>query len=200
MTKSASPHRVRVLFDPVCPWAYRASLWIREVTKVRPLKVEWRILSLEYVNRDKKDDVHLALLRRNRRTLRLLERARQMAGEETFVDLFLRIGEARHEQRRSLTDKKMLETALEKTGMPLRLLSETQNDPKLDAELEASYADAVFQGAIGVPTLYVDGGQTPFYGPIIDTVPTGKEAVALWEHVRALIQLPCFYELKRNRD
>ena len=44
---------LRFYFDPVCPWAWRTSLWIREVAKVRPLSIEWDILSLQAVNKGK---------------------------------------------------------------------------------------------------------------------------------------------------
>src|SRR5690349_15015868 len=54
MTISANAQdtiNLRFYFDPVCPWAWRASLWIREVQKVRPVKVEWDILSLQAANK-----------------------------------------------------------------------------------------------------------------------------------------------------
>ena len=41
MNNTDSAHHVRFLFDPICPWAFQASLWIREVVKVRPLNIEW---------------------------------------------------------------------------------------------------------------------------------------------------------------
>ena len=42
--------KVDFYFDPVCPWAWRTSLWIREVAKVRPINIHWKFLSLEYIN------------------------------------------------------------------------------------------------------------------------------------------------------
>ena len=48
-------------FDPLCPLAWRAALWIREVRKVRPLNVTWRFFSLEVVNR--KEASHLIFRR-----------------------------------------------------------------------------------------------------------------------------------------
>lgn len=47
--------RVRFDFDPVCPWAWQSSKWIREVDKVRDIEVEWRLFSLQLIN-DKNED------------------------------------------------------------------------------------------------------------------------------------------------
>ncbi|MGH3245945.1 MAG: disulfide bond formation protein DsbA, partial [Trebonia sp.] len=37
-------------FDPLCPWAWITSRWMLEVEQVRPVRVDWRILSLAYLN------------------------------------------------------------------------------------------------------------------------------------------------------
>jgi 2-hydroxychromene-2-carboxylate isomerase len=199
MKNAKSAHHIRFLFDPICPWAYQASLWIREVVKVRPLNIEWGLLSLEFINRDVKDDEYLAPLRRIRRTFRLLEQTRQFGGNQALDDLYLAIGEARHERNRSLTDNKMLEKALTSAGLPVSLLEETRTNHEIDEQLENAYEQAVALGAFGVPTLFLNDGQTPFYGPLIEIVPTGEEAGQLWDHISALISLPYFYELKRGR-
>lgn len=199
MTDIETSHHIRFLFDPICPWAFQASLWIREAAQVRALTIEWGLLSLEFINRDTKDDEYLAPLRRIRRTFRLLERARQVGGNQALDNLYLAIGEARHERNRSLTDQKMLETALTSAGLPISLLEETRTNHEVDEQLENAYAQSVAQGAFGVPTLYINDGQTPFYGPLIEIVPTGEKAGQLWDHISALINLPYFYELKRGR-
>ena len=38
-------------FDIMCPWAYQASLWIRDVRDQLGLEVRWRFFSLEEINR-----------------------------------------------------------------------------------------------------------------------------------------------------
>ena len=43
---------VQFFFDPMCPWAYRAYLWIREVRRQTDLDISWRFFSLEEVNRE----------------------------------------------------------------------------------------------------------------------------------------------------
>ena len=46
MTTSVDFH-----FDPMCPFAYQTSLWIRDVRNQTGLEVTWRFFSLEEVNR-----------------------------------------------------------------------------------------------------------------------------------------------------
>ena len=44
-------NKVDFFFDPMCPWAYQTSLWIREVRRLTGLEINWRFFSLEEVNR-----------------------------------------------------------------------------------------------------------------------------------------------------
>jgi len=191
---------VRFLFDPLCPWAWNTSLWIREVARVRPLTIEWGLLSLEYVNRKSADPGFLERLARNRHGLRLLARAGQVAGDEGMGRLYLYLGRARHEQGRPLSDETVLALALDQAGLSADLLDATRSDPDLDARLRAGYEREEESGAFGVPTLYIDQIDRPYYGPIIDKVPEGREAAHLWDLVTGLAERRYFYELKRPRD
>jgi 2-hydroxychromene-2-carboxylate isomerase len=38
-------------FDIMCPWAYQASIWMRDVRDRLGLDVRWRFFSLEEINR-----------------------------------------------------------------------------------------------------------------------------------------------------
>ena len=44
--------RVQWFFDPMCPYAYQASRWIRDVRTQTPLDITWRFFSLEDINRE----------------------------------------------------------------------------------------------------------------------------------------------------
>ncbi len=44
------PESVTFYFDPMCPYAYQSSMWIREVRAIVDLDVTWRFFSLEEVN------------------------------------------------------------------------------------------------------------------------------------------------------
>lgn len=199
MKKTQENPHVRFLFDPACPWAYRASLWIREVAELLPLEVEWEIFSLEYINRNDANERYLAKLHRQRQALRLLARAQDIEGQAGLDALYLELGRALHERNERLGDEATLARALSTIGLPLTLLAETREDPDLDARLEVGYQAAIDQKAFGVPTLFINDNEQPVYGPLIEKVPQGLEAVQVWEHVSSLAAKPYFYELKRTR-
>lgn len=43
---SAARRRAGFWFDPLCPWAWIASRWMLEVRRVRPVDVDWHVMSL----------------------------------------------------------------------------------------------------------------------------------------------------------
>ena len=45
------PEQIEFFFDPMCPWAYQTSLWIREVRDLTGVSIVWRFFSLEEINR-----------------------------------------------------------------------------------------------------------------------------------------------------
>src|ERR1700689_4375590 len=54
MTEETMPREIVAVdfhFDIMCPWAYQASLWMRDVRDQLKLAVDWRFFSLEEVNR-----------------------------------------------------------------------------------------------------------------------------------------------------
>ena len=42
---------VEFWFDPMCPYAYQTSIWIRRVREQVPMQITWRFFSLEEINR-----------------------------------------------------------------------------------------------------------------------------------------------------
>jgi 2-hydroxychromene-2-carboxylate isomerase len=166
---------------------------------VRPIAVEWGLLSLEYINRNEPSHPMTARFRTNRWAMRLLSLARETGGNEALGRLYFSVGEAHHDDGEELSDGNMLADALGRSGLPADLLEQTRESVQLDRELWAGYESACATGAFGVPTLYFGDRDIPFYGPVIDRVPSGREAGDLWDHILGLSRHESFYEIKRPR-
>ena len=83
-TAATQTQAVDFYFDVSCPWAWRTSLWIREVEKVRPIQVTWKFLSLAKINEasDYARDSHTA----SHATFPLLARARERFGNDADAE------------------------------------------------------------------------------------------------------------------
>jgi len=183
-------------FDPICPWAWRTSLWIREVAKVRPIDVHWKFLSLEEINRPAGTlkDSHL----QSRGPFRAMTLARRLGGEDAVDKLYLALGRARHDRDEDLSETSVVTAALEEAKLSPSLLEEALSDPSTEQEYLAEHEAVVERGGFGVATLVIDGSD-PIFGPVIQPVPSGEEAGRLFDHVASMSTLPFFFELKRNR-
>jgi len=185
-------------FDPLCPWAWRTSLWVREVQKVQPLDVEWKVFSLSEMNRG--NDPLAAEHAQSDAVLRALVLARRVAGNDAVDKLYLALGQARHDRRENLKDEGVIEAALEAAGLDLGLLRQALDDPSTDEEARSEHREAAEKyDAFGVPWLVLAGQRIGFFGPVIDEVPSGEAAAELWRHTSWMIQQPYLYELKRER-
>lgn len=189
---------VQFHFDPLCPWAWETSKWMREVQLVRDIDIEWRLFSLKLVNEGNVDplaDEHTtgtpAL-----RTLALLNRER---GNDAVGALYEAIGNRKHEGGQSMTVE-TLRDALSDSGFESDLLERALDDEMTMKEVRAEHDAAVEQvGCFGVPTICVPSGRGMF-GPVLSPAPTGEAAGELWDHVSWLIDQDGFFELKRERD
>ncbi len=184
-------------FDPACPWAWRTSLWIREVAKVRPIDVRWKFLSLEEINREAGTprESHP----KSRGPFRTMALVRRTGGEEAIDRLYLAIGAARHEHKMDLGEPSTTKDALREAGLSESIYDEALADPSTEQEYLADHRAIAERGGFGVATMVIDGGK-PIFGPVLQPVPEGEDAGVLYDHVAALSKIPTFFELKRNRD
>jgi hypothetical protein len=209
---------VEFYFEPVCGWAWRTSIWMRRVAKERPINVNWKLLSLAAINSP--DDWtkdpntgHIDAAGLNR-TLLL---ARRKAGNEAMDRLFVAYGNAIFGTRELLTWGQRENTSLkadpedanyralqakclQTAGLPTNLYEEAMSDQSTFDEWMAENAEAVERlGAFGTPTIALKGSDVGIFGPVVDPVPSGAEALALWDSVQVALQAPYLYEIKRNR-
>src|ERR1700744_4579891 len=90
-------------FDPLCPWAWITSRWMLEVEKVRPVKTDWRIMSLAYLNLVQHegknlDEENLARMYKGGGPGRVCAAAAADAGPEVLGPLYTAIGTRFHNQ------------------------------------------------------------------------------------------------------
>ena len=112
MATTNGAHDVKFYFDPVCPWAWRTSLWIREAAKVRPIHIEWRLFALDTANRaagNPPREVHQQSLI----PFRVMVLARRQHGPEVLDRLYLGFGRARHERKETINEVQVMERVLE---------------------------------------------------------------------------------------
>lgn len=189
---------VRFHFDPLCPWAWQSSKWIREVEKVRPIEVEWRLFSLKLINAGTEDplsDRHS----KGTPALRTLAMARRKAGNEGVGRVYECIGAQIHE-RNDEPSAEVLARALEAADLTPSMVEEAlADDTTMDDVRREHDAVVAAVGAFGVPTIVLESGKGIF-GPVIAHAPADEAAGELWDHVRYFIELDGFFELKRNRD
>ncbi|SRR5581483_4784332 len=194
----SDPVELDFYFDPLCPWAWRTALWARQVARKRPLAITWKLFSLAVVNHG--SDYAAEAHAKGFRLERALIAARRLGGNEAVERLYMALGNAYHGDRADLGDEAVIRGCLAKAELPEDLYDRALADPTTETDLLAEHKQAIDErGAFGVPTLALAGSAMGAFGPIIQPIPTGAEALALWDHTLWLLQRPYVWELKRER-
>lgn len=186
-------------FDPMCPFAYQTSLWIREVRDLTGLTVNWRFFSLEEINRVEgkkhpweRDWSYGWSLMRIGAALRRTDPA--------LLDAwYARIGRALHVEGEKPHEPDTARRMLTEIGAAPAVLDEAIGDATTHDDVRADHRRVVDAGGFGVPTLFFPGDR-PLFGPVLVDPPVGAAAVRLWEIVTGLLEFPTVYEIQRPKS
>jgi 2-hydroxychromene-2-carboxylate isomerase len=203
-------------FDPVCPFAWMTSKWVRLVMAERDYTVDWRFISLRQVNAEVDYDSHFppqyeAGHTAGLRLLRVAAAARATHGRVCVGPLYAVMGKHLFETewRTDGDDESGLDhrgtpsyvaPILAEVGLPQSLV-EALYDDSWDMEIRAETDEALSLTGkdVGTPIIHFEPPDgVAFFGPVISRLPDREDAVAMWDHVLGLTRFPAFAELKRS--
>ena len=203
---------VRFYFDPVCPFAWITSKWVRMVAAQRDYAVDWRFISLRMINSGIDYDTHFPTGYEEGHTsglrlLRVAARARAEHGraavgpyyEAVSSEIFDSPGAA------DLTpavrgSRAFVEPLLARASLPAGL-ADALDDTRWDEEIRAESEEALSLTGrdVGTPIIQFSPPRgTAFFGPVISRLPAPEDALRLWDYVTGLAGFPGFAELKRS--
>jgi hypothetical protein len=113
--------------------------------------------------------------------------------------LYRAFGDAIHRQKLDPLQPHVVVDALKVAGLPADLAESALCDNSTEQALRGSHEEGRAKGAFGVPTLVLDGSETAVFGPVIDPVPTGDDALHLWDTTVWMHRQPYLWEFKRDR-
>lgn len=206
-------------FDPVCPFCWITSRWVRRVEGLRNLEVRWRFISLAMLNEDDYDDKpehYPGAHRRGLQMLRVAAAARAKAGDDIVGPIYDALGGAvwnaepppvaegqepfdailAHASRAGDLDAIVAEL-----GLPAEIAA-AADDRSYDLVIRDDTTKALERvgGDVGTPILSFSPPDGPaFFGPVISEVPDSDDDVLrLFDAVETLGRWPGFAELKRS--
>jgi hypothetical protein len=207
---------IHFYFDPVCPFAWMTSKWVRKVQAQREYRVDWRFISLRLLNSHIDYDTHFppeyeAGHTAGLRLLRMAARTRAEHGREAIEPLYAALGARIFDQERdgarddaatreARGTREFVEPVLAQIGLPSTLAG-ALDDPSWDhvVQRETDEALALTGKDVGTPILHFEPpAGVAFFGPVISRLPSDDQAAELWDHVIALARFPGFSELKRS--
>jgi hypothetical protein len=203
---------IHFYFDPVCPFAWITSKWVRMVAAQRDYAVDWRFISLRMINSGVDyashfpagyEEGHTSGLR----LLRVAARARAEHGRAAVGPFYAAVSSEIFDSAgaRQLTpairgSRAFVEPLLGQAGLPAELAG-ALDDPRWDDEIRAESDEALTLTGKDVGTPIIQFGPpdgTAFFGPVISRLPAPQDAVRLWDYVTGLASFPGFAELKRS--
>jgi hypothetical protein len=190
-------------FDPLCPWAWITSRWMLEVEKVRPVTVDWRVMSLAYLNLVQHEGKGLSEEYTERMSkawgpVRVCAAAAADAGPGVLGPLYTAIGTRLHNQGRR-EDPAIIPEALQEAGLPA-WLADAAETTEFDPAIKKSHHEAFDEVGtdVGTPVIRIRG--KALFGPVITPAPKGEAAGELWDGLVLVSKADGFFELKRSRD
>ena len=206
------PADVHFYFDPVCPFAWMTSKWVRIVQTQRDYRVDWRFISLRLINATIDYGEHFPAgyeggHSAGLKLLRVAARVRAERGRGAVGPLYAALGAAVFDtvDHRGRPDgwagtRAFLAPILSGLGLPAEF-ADALDDESWDGAIASETAEALALTGkdVGTPIIHFrPPAGVAFFGPVISRLPSEDQAGPLWDNVVGLASFGGFAELKRS--
>ena len=210
---------INFYWDPVCPFAWITSRWIKIVQEQKDYEVDWRFISLRILNKDKDYDTEFppeyeAGHNAGLYLLRMAAHIREEHGRDAMDGLYTALGTSifdvdpptkdstgqKTERRASWGTPEHVAPILASLDLPASAadaLADSSWDTLIEAETDEALA--LTGKDVGTPIITFEPPDgLSFFGPVISRLPAEEDAVELWDSVINLASFGGFTELKRS--
>jgi predicted DsbA family dithiol-disulfide isomerase len=194
------PEAITFYFDPMCPYAYQTSVWIRNVRAQTPLAVTWKFFSLEEINLEAgKRHPWERSWSYGFGQMRVGALIRRELGNDALDRWYATVGDSFFNKGIKMHVPATHAEVISEAGFDPSFVERAISDESTLDEVREEHLDGVARfGAHGVPTLVFDSGYA-VYGPVVVPPPEGDDALALWDITRGMQRFPHLYEIRHPK-
>jgi hypothetical protein len=187
---------IELYVDPICPFAWVTSRWLKPAGQTVDCRVALRQMSLATLNEGQDvDPGHRAKLNWSKRLGRVFAAATADGGPNAFSELYEALGTRIHNRHEELSHTTVKEALATTSCSPA--LADVLDDPTWDDAVRTAHrrSQEALGGSGGSPIIAVNG--TAFFGPVLTSVPNPDDGAALLEAIIAAATTPGFAVLQR---
>ena len=171
----------------------------------RDIDVTWHSISLLFKNQPPEDSDYYGPVKTTHGHLRVMEAIRAAAdspeaGNAAVFKLYWELGSRIHHDGERDFD---IADALSAVGLDTSFASAV-DDEQWDPTIQAAMDDGLglVGDDVGTPIIAMknsNGERVGYFGPVINKIPRGDDALKMWDALTAMMDIDGFFELKKTR-